>query len=58
MTTQTISKFKHLDTSVLSNIEGGVSPGELGQAFAVCTVAGAILGAQYCTAAWAIIRQN
>ncbi|WP_424555723.1 Blp family class II bacteriocin [Streptococcus agalactiae] len=52
---------------------GRVSAGEIGQAFGICTLAGgvigsvipivgsfggAILGAQYCTGAWAIIRTH
>lgn len=71
----TMTQFEVMDETVLSSIEGGgkVKAGEVGQAFAVCTLAGgvigsvipivgtiggAILGAQYCTGTWAIIRTH
>lgn len=69
----TIKQFKVMDNVTLSSVAGGrkMSAGELGKAFAVCTLAGgmigsvipffgtiggAVLGAQYCTGTWTIIR--
>lgn len=62
----TINQFEIMNEDTLSFVEGGgrVGAGEIGQAFAICTLAGgvigsvfpivgsvggAILGAQYCT---------
>ncbi|MGT2800007.1 bacteriocin [Streptococcus marmotae] len=74
MNTQIISQFKRMDIEQLTSVEGGEKVGveEFVHVLAVCTAAGAagsvfpvvgtlgeaILGAQYCTGTWAIIRAN
>ncbi|AGU81297.1 hypothetical protein SAIN_0544 [Streptococcus anginosus C1051] len=74
MNTKSLEKFEVLNSEMLASVEGGkIGAGEAAQALAVCTVAGgtigsvfpgvgtavgAILGAQYCTGAWAIIRAH
>ena len=74
MNTKSLEKFEVPNSEMLARVEGGkIGAGEAAQALAVCIVAGgtigsvfpgvgtavgAILGAQYCTGAWAIIRAH
>lgn len=59
MNTKTFEPFEVMSTEMLAKIEGGkkVSAGEAGSALAICT-AGGVYGAQYCTAAWALLRTH
>ncbi|QLB49909.1 Blp family class II bacteriocin [Streptococcus sanguinis] len=71
MDTKVMSQFDVLDENTLATVEGGIGANEFIGAVGVCTVggavlgsvfpvvgtgAGAILGAQFCTGAWALIR--
>ena len=74
MNTEMMERFEVLDADRLASVEGGkVGAGEFFQALGVCTAAGAaigsvfpvvgtiggaILGAQYCTGTWVIIRSH